>query len=201
MFSALALALAAPALADVPVIVPPPVAATIPRQLSDADRDAYRQVFQALRTGDYQMASAKLESVPTGLLTPMARSELMLANSSARDPDALTALLTLSPELPEAPALAKFVPAGAALPAQHPLVRASGPSKRAASRPNRDCAALAAKVQPLLRVNDAAGAEPLVEAAAGSLSPEALTEWRQKVAWTLARCWCRCPRRRSCRSS
>jgi len=184
MFSALALALAAPALADVPVIVPPPVAATIPRQLSDADRDAYRQVFQALRTGDYQMASAKLESVPTGLLTPMARSELMLASSSARDPDALTALLTLSPELPEAPALAKFVPAGAALPAQHPLVRAGGPSKRAASRPNRDCAALAAKVQPLLRVNDAAGAEPLVEAAAGSLSPEALTEWRQKVAWT-----------------
>ncbi len=184
LFSALALALAAPALADVPLIVPPPVSATIPRQLSDTDREAYRQVFQALRSGDYQTASTRLEGVPAGVLTPMARSELMLANSAARDPAALATLLAASPELPEAPALAKYASTGAELPPQHTLVRAAGPSKRAATRPNRDCAALAAKVQPLLRGNDAAGAEPLVEAAADSISPEALTEWRQKVAWT-----------------
>ena len=183
LFSALVLALAAPALADVPLIVPPPVTSAIPRQLNDADRDAYRQVFQALRSGDYQTAAAKLEPLQAGVLTPMARSELMLASPAARDPDTVTALLTLSPELPEAPALAKMAPNGAALPAQHPLVRVSGPSKRAATRPNRDCAALVARVQPLLRADDAAGAEPLVEAAAGSVSPEALTEWRQKVAW------------------
>jgi len=182
--SALALTLAAPALADVPVIVPPPVSATIPRQLSDADRDAYRQVFYALRSGDYQTASAKLEPLQTGVLTPMARSELMLASPATRDPDTVTALLSLSPELPEAPVLAKYAANGVALPAQHPLVRAAGPSKRAATRPNRDCAALVAKVQPLLKVNDAAAAEPLVEAAAEAISPEALTEWRQKVAWT-----------------
>ena len=60
----------------------------------------------------------------------------------------------------------------------------AGPSKRAATRPNRNCAALAAKIQPLLKANDAISAEPLVEAAADTLSPEALTEWRQKVAWT-----------------
>ena len=184
LLSAIALALAAPALADVPLIVPQPVAAALPRQLSEPDRDTYRQVFQALRSGDYQDASAKLEALPAGVLTPMARSELMLASPSARDPDTVTALLTLSPDLPEAPALAKFAPNGVALPPQHALVRPAGPSKRAASRPNRDCAALAAKVQPLLRANDATGAEPLVEAAADSISPEALTEWRQKVAWT-----------------
>jgi len=183
LLSALALALAAPALADVPVIVPPPVSVPLPRQLNDADRDAYRQVFQALRSGDYQTASAKLETLQAGVLTPMARAELMLSGSAARDPDALTALLSSSPELPEAPALAKLSANGAALPAQHVLVRMVGPSKRAASRPNRDCAALAAKVQPLLKADDATGAEPLVEAAADSISPEALTEWRQKVAW------------------
>jgi len=184
LLSALALALAAPVLADVPVIVPAPVTSAMPRQLSDSDRDSYRQIFQALRSGDYQSASARLETLPAGVLTPMARSELMLASPAARDPDTLTALLTLSPDLPEAPALAKFAANGPALPMQHALVRAAGPSKRAATRPNRDCAALAAKVQPLLRANDAIDAEPLVEAAADSISPEALTEWRQKVAWT-----------------
>ena len=183
-FSALALALAAPALADVPVIVPPPVSPVIPRQLNDGERDSYRQIFQALRSGDYQSVSDRLAGTPTGVLTPMAQAELMLASPAARAPDALATLLTASNELPEAPALAKFSASGAILPPQHALVRAAGPSKRAATRPNRDCAALAAKVQPLLRANDAIGAEPLVEAAADSISPEALTEWRQKVAWT-----------------
>jgi soluble lytic murein transglycosylase len=35
----------------------------------------------------------------------------------------------------------------------------------------------------LLRGGDAAGAEALIEAGAATLSPEALTEWRQKLAW------------------
>ena len=184
IFPALALVLAAPAFADVPVSVTPAISTGVPRQLSDSDRDTYRQVFQALRSGDYQSVAARLESVPAGVLTPMAQSELMLASPAARDPDTLTALLTLSSDLPEAPSLAKFSPNGATLPVQHALVRMLGPSKRAASRPNRDCAVLAGRVQPLLKADDAASAEPLVEAAADNISPEALTEWREKVAWT-----------------
>ena len=183
VFSALALALAAPALADVPVIVPPPVTAAIPRQLSDSERDAYRQIFQSLRSNDYQAVSDRLNGMPPGMLTPMAQAELMLASPAARSPGTLAALLAASNELPEAPALAKLSPGGAVLPPQHALARAAGPSKRATTRPNRDCAALAAKVQPLLRADDAAGAETLVEAAADSISPEGLTEWRQRVAW------------------
>ena len=184
VFSALALALAASALADVPVIVPPPVTSAIARQLSDSERDSYRQIFQALRSNDYQTVSDRLKGMQAGVLTPMAEAELMLASPAARDPDTLSMLLTSSNELPEAPALAKLSRDGAILPPQHVLVRAAGPSKRATTRPNRDCAALTAKVQPLLRADDAASAEPLVEAAADSISPEALTEWRQKVAWT-----------------
>jgi soluble lytic murein transglycosylase-like protein len=182
ILTALALALAAPAWADVPVI---PLAAPVSssRQLSDADRDSYRQIFQALRQGNYAVAASALDALPTGLLTPMARAELLLANPAARTPATISALLSAAPELPEAPALAKLAPTGATLPAQHVLVRLAGPSKRLAARPNRDCALLAAKVQPLLRANDAISAEPLVEAAADSISPEGLTEWRQKVAW------------------
>jgi soluble lytic murein transglycosylase len=181
--TALALALAAPALADVPVItLASPTASS--HQLSDSDRDAYRQVFQALRVGNYTAVANLLDGLPNGVLTPMARAELLLASPATRDPVTLLAVLSAAPELPEAPALARLSPTGAALPAQHALVRMAGPSKRGATRPNRDCAVLAARVQPLLRANDAISAEPLVEAAADSVSPEALTEWRQKVAWT-----------------
>lgn len=183
-FPALALALAAPAFADVMTALPATTApAGIPRQLSDAERSGYIQVFQALRSGDYKSAASALEALPSGTLTPIARAELMLGSADARDGDAVTALLALSPDLPEAPALAKFAPAGAALPPQHPLVRMRGPSKRAATRPTRNCETLAAKAQPLLKSGDAAGAEALVEAAADSIPPEGLTEWRQKVAW------------------
>jgi len=183
ILSALALALAAPAWADVPVItLAPPTASN--HQLSDSERDSYRQVFQALRQDNYTVAASLLDGLPNGVLTPMARAELLLASPATRDPSTISALLSAAPELPEAPSLAKLSPTGAALPVQHMLVRMAGPSKRAPTRPNRDCTVLAAKVQPMLRANDAIGAEPLVEAAADSVSPEALTEWRQKVAWT-----------------
>ena len=182
IFSALALALAAPAVADVMTAFPS-AAATAGHQLSDSERDAYTHIFQSIRAGDYQAAANGLAAVPTGALTPLARAELMLASADARDPEAVTALLALSPDLPEAPALAKYAPQGALLPPQHPLLRMRGPSKRAATRPTRNCEALAARVQPLLKGNDAAGAEALVEAAAATIPPEGLTEWRQKVAW------------------
>jgi soluble lytic murein transglycosylase-like protein len=184
LVSALALALAAPAVADVMTALPAAtVPAGIPRQLSDGERDTYRQIFQSLRSGDYQAAASGLAALPAGVLTPLAQAELMLGSADARDPQAVTALLARSPDLPEAPALARYEPGGAPLPPQHPLQRMRGPSKRVATRPTRNCETLAARVQPFLKSNDAAGAEALVEAAAASIPPEGLTEWRQKVAW------------------
>ena len=183
LLTALALALTTPAFADIPLITPPAVLTGIPRQLSDAQRDSYRQIFQSLRSGDYKTASAGLDAVPAGPLTSVARAELMLASPAARDPAALSALLALSPEMPEVVALAKYAASGAVAPPQHPLVRAAGPSKRAATRPTRDSATLAAKLQPLLKDMDAAGAEALLEESADKIAPETLTEWQQKVAW------------------
>ncbi|HWI85779.1 MAG TPA: lytic transglycosylase domain-containing protein [Sphingomonas sp.] len=177
-----ALLLAMPAAADVS-LVPPAQAAAQSSQLGAGEGERYRLIFQALRAGDYSQASAILDMVSDGPLKAVARAELLLANPAGRDPSKVAELLAAAPELPEAPALAKMSPVGAALPIQHALVRAGGPSKRAPSRPARDCAMLAAQVQPLLRTGDAAAAEILVEAASGSIAPEALTEWRYKVAW------------------
>jgi soluble lytic murein transglycosylase-like protein len=183
LFPALVLAMAAPAMADVAAIGPAPVSNSPSGPLSSAERDGYRQVFQSLRAGDYKSAAAALDMLPSGILTPIARAELMLAYPPARDPASIAALLAAAPELSEAPALARLSPGSTILPPLHPLVRMAGPSKRFMSRPTGNCGILAARVQPLLKAGDAIGAEPIVEAAAGSVAPEALTEWRYKVAW------------------
>ncbi|WP_162875410.1 lytic transglycosylase domain-containing protein [Sphingomonas crusticola] len=181
--SALALALAAPAAADVPAMLSAPVQADTLRQLNDADRLAYRQYFQLLRDRNFAAAGTLLDAQPSGPLTAVARADLFIANPSGRDPAAVLALLGAAPELPQAPVLARAAGAQVALPVQRALIRPAGPSKRAPTRPSRDCAALAARVQPLLRAGDPVSAEPIVEAAAATLTPEAVTEWRQKVAW------------------
>jgi len=172
-----------------PIETAAPVKAAV---LSDADRIAYRAIFAAIRAGDWTTASAALDARPAGPLTSVARAELFLSkNAPPADPSALGALLAAAPELPEAPALVRLASTrGLAdlpiLPATRDLVRMAGASKRASARPTRSDAAaatLATTVTPLLKANDGAAAEPLVEATASQLTPEALAEWRQRVAW------------------
>jgi soluble lytic murein transglycosylase-like protein/TolA-binding protein len=186
------LALAAPALAtriDAPIAAAPALATG----LTPAERSAYRTAFAALRAGDYATAAATLDALPNGLLTPVARAELLLASGAPNaDAAGLTALLAAAPELPEAPALAALARARGAtdlplLPPAHDLVRLDAASKRLPTRPTRAdavSAALAARANVLLKANDATTAEPLIEAAAAALAPEALTEWRARLAWS-----------------
>ena len=181
------------AAATVTVAPAPPLPTSAPSpQLGDADRAAYAAVFAAIRAGDWNGASGALDALPAGPLTPLARAELYIARGApAADVATLAALLATAPDLPEAPALARLARArGAAdlpaLPPQRDLIRLAGASKRAASRPTRSDAAvqtLALQVQPLLKAGDPVAAEPLVEAAVPLLTPEATTEWRQRVAW------------------
>jgi soluble lytic murein transglycosylase-like protein len=168
------------------------VTATKPGTISDVDRAAYHLVFAAIHAGDWVTASAALDARPDGVLTSVARAELFLAKSAPR-PDVvkLAGLLAAAPELPEAPALNRMaVQQGVTdlpiLPQPHELVRLAGASKRVAARPTRSDAAaarLSSIATPLVKANDGAGAEEKVEAVAGQLSPEALAEWRQRVAW------------------
>ena len=183
----------AAALAAAPVPAAPASATPqLPRQLSDADRDACRQVLAALRARDWATAGAALDALPAGVLTPVLRAELYTATGAPQtDPSVLATLVAAAPDLPEAPTLARLAQArGAtalpALPIQHDLVRFAGASKRVAARATRSDATaqrLSLQVQPLLKAGDTAAAEALVEIAAGSLTPEALAEWRERVAW------------------
>jgi soluble lytic murein transglycosylase-like protein len=186
LLSAVALAWAAPAAAGAPFFVATPNAiapASTDRLLSDSERTTFRQYFQLLRDRNFSAATALLDAQPAGALTSVARAELLLANPAGRDSASVAALLNAAPDLPEAPMLARSAGTAFSLPVQRSLIRVAGPSKRAPSRPNGDCRALAARVQPLLKADNPSAAEPIVEAAASTLSPEALTEWRQKVAW------------------
>ena len=71
----LAIGAAAPALASGESPGGPGSHATaVPPQLSDADRAAYRAVFAAIRSGNWTDASARLDAMPDGLLTPVARA-------------------------------------------------------------------------------------------------------------------------------
>jgi len=180
------LATAAPAAAqDAAPLPPPSVAAPAP--------PSWPGVFAALRARDWATAQRMAEQLPDGPLKPVARAEALLGSGApGTDAATLAALVAEAPALPEAPALAALARArGVAiatpLPAEQPLMRGPQPSRRLAARAGRADAAvarLAAQVQPLIKANDPVSAEPLVEAAAIELAPEALAEWRQRVAWT-----------------
>ncbi|MEH3106540.1 MAG: lytic transglycosylase domain-containing protein [Sphingomonas fennica] len=174
------------------VLAPDAPPAAAPAAAPGDERSAFRQIFAAIRAQDWATAASLIDAYPTALLAPVARAELILAKGSPRaEAPAILDVLARAPDLPQAPALAKLARSrGAAdlpaLPPQRDLIRYAGAPKRAAARPTRSDAAatvLSAAVTPLLRADRPAEAEALVEAAAATLTAEALTEWRQKVAW------------------
>lgn len=187
-----ALIATAPAFAGTTQMVEQPSANILSRQLNDADRAAYRQIAAALRANDWATVASGLDALPNGALTPVFRAELFAAKGAPRaEIAALTALLAAMPDLPQGPALTKLAVAQGAtglppLAVQHDLVRVAGASKRTMVRATRSDAVaqkLATQVQPLLKANDPATAEPLVEMAASQLTPEAQSEWRARLAW------------------
>jgi len=168
-------------------------AAAVPAQLDAAARGNYRAVFAAIRAGDWSVAAARLDAIPDGLLTPLARAELYLAKGSPKvDGAALLMLLTNSPELPEADQLARLarsrgVTAIPALPSENGLRRQPAAPRRQTARSLRSdaaAAALGAKITPLIKADSPSAAEALLIDAENRLTPEARTEWQQRVAWS-----------------
>ncbi len=185
------LALAAPAHAE-------PARSGIATQLDAARRDGYRAVFAAIRAGQYDDAAARLDGMGDGPLHAVARAELFLAKGSPRpDNAALTALVGRAPELPEAPqlvALLKKRGGGAAgdlvlptLPTPRQLTPVKGAPRRLAARAVRSDAAaarLAVQIRPLVKEDRAGEMEGYLLAAQEELTPEARTEWQQRIAWS-----------------
>jgi hypothetical protein len=166
-------------------------AARIPAQLDAGQREQYRAVFQALREHRWTDAQIGLAAMPPGPLHAYARAALVTAKGSPIvELEAVLQLLTSAPELPQAAELhriarARGVEALPPLPIAQPLVWRDGAPTRARAKAVRSdavAAQLAVAMQPLVKADDGAGAEALLTVTDG-LSPEALTEWRQRVAW------------------
>ena len=150
-------------------------------------------VFEALRSGDWASAKAGIAALPDHVLTPVATAELYLAKNSPRvERDDVLALVAHAPDLPQAPqllALAKKRGAGdlPVLPVARDLDWVNGAPRRVAARVNADdvaAAALAQQARPLLKGDQPAAAEALLTTSDAMLSPEARTEWQQRVAWS-----------------
>ena len=181
------LPLAAHAAGDPPTAV---MSRGIPAQLDSEQRDGYRAVFKAIHDKRWADAQLLLTQLKPGPLHAIAQAELYVAKGSPKVDDAsLLAVLTTAPELPEAPAIARILAnhdvAAPALPVQQRLVWVSGASVRTRARPTKlDLAAadLTLKMQPFIKGDMGPEAQALLEATP-DLSPEAQTEWQQRVAW------------------
>ena len=164
----------------------------IPDQLDSDQRAGYRAVFAAIREERWQDAQIKLDAMKPGPLHAIARAELYTAKNSPKvELEPLMALLADAPELPQAAQLARLAKLRGAtetpsLPVAQRLVWFDGaPVRQRARSIKSDQAAteVALAIQPFIKNDDGVQAEALVEQFAPDLTPEALTEWQQKVAW------------------
>jgi len=188
---------AAPLLAaETPLAALPAAAApakAIPDQLKSAERDQYRAAFASIRSGNWADAAQRLDGMPDSLLTNFARAELYTAKGSPKVPvDAIVALLTRAPELPQAADLARLARSRGAealpdLPATRDLVRLAGASRRLAARTNRSDAVaveIRSPILSLIKSDQPAEAEALLLSRQSELTAEARTEWQQRIAWS-----------------
>ncbi len=164
----------------------------IPDQL-DADQQAgYRAVFTAIREQHWADAQLKLDSMKPGPLHAIARAELYTAKDSPKvELQPLMDLLAEAPELPQAEQIARMAKKRGAvetptLPYAQRLVWYDGaPVRQRAHSIKSDDAAteIALAIQPFVKDDKGPEAEALVGEHEADLTPEALTEWQQKVAW------------------
>ena len=194
--------LAAPALAQTPdplapIAQNPATPTTTPVATAPAGpgvtvpRD-WRGVFDAIDAGQWASAQAGIAALPPGILTPVARAELYTAKGSPTvDLASLQALIAQAPELPQAEQLAAMaITRGATaapliVPERATVNLGSAPLRYKARPVQGEPAAdeLRAILDPLIKTDDAAGAEAQLLIYAPQLSAEARAEAGQRVAF------------------
>ncbi|MDF2382381.1 lytic transglycosylase domain-containing protein [Nostoc ellipsosporum NOK] len=164
----------------------------IPDQLDSDQKAGYRKVFAALHAQRWQDAQLQLDSMKPGPLHAIARAELYTAKNSPKVELApLLQLIGDAPELPQADQLSRMARTrGAmttpAIPAAARLIWYDGaPVRQRARSIKSDTAAteIALAIQPYVKADQGAEAEGVVARFEADLTPEARTEWQQKVAW------------------
>ena len=152
----------------------------------------WRGVFDAIDAGNWTSARAGIATLPANILTPLAKAELYTAKGSPTvDLPSLQAVLAEAPELPQAEQLARMAwNRGAAATPWYLAEKAtvslgSAPGRYRAKPVQGEDAAdqLRAILDPLIKVDDAAGAEAQLLTYAPSLSLEARAEAATRVAF------------------
>jgi soluble lytic murein transglycosylase len=152
----------------------------------------WRGVFDAIDAGNWPSAQAGIAALPPGLLTPVAKAELYTAKGSpVVDLGSLQALISQAPELPEANQLGLMaIKRGATttplvVPEKDVVVLGSSPVRYRANPVTGEPAAdaLRASLDPLIKADDASGAEALLVTQAPSLSAEARAEAGTRVSF------------------
>jgi len=172
-------------------LVGAPTLEQIPDQLDAEQRGAYRQVFAAIRDGKWTDAQIQLDTMKPGPLHAIARAEMYTAKGSPRvELEPLVALLNEAPELPEAEQVARLASLRGAvglppLPVAQRLIWQDGAPRRVRAKSLKGdliAADLALKMQPYVKADMGREAQSLLDSTVG-LTPEALTEWQQKISW------------------
>lgn len=173
-----------------PVVVQPQQQQPAPQPVLVVPRN-WREVFAAIRAGNWAGARAGINALPPGPLAAVAKAELYTAKGSpVVELPQLQAILAEAPELPNADQIARLaLTRGATSP---PLVMQKRPVVSLGSAPGRYrprpvsgeplADALRSQLDPLIKANAAADAEAAFLAQAPYLSANARAEMAQRVA-------------------
>lgn len=161
----------------------------VPYEPSIKDNQSFSAIYAAISAKNWTEAARLIDAAPKGPMAAMARAELYLAAGSPKvDASQLQKLLNEAPYLPQAEQLEKIAEKRGAsgLPAlpgtQRFAYRGSAPKRDLPD--NAATGALRDKIQAHIKNDDPASAEAAVEAASATLSADALTELRYRVAWS-----------------
>ena len=162
-------------------------------QLSQSDRAAYREVFAMIDAADWTGAAARIEGMADSPLKFAALAELYTAKGSPKvELDPLLDLLRKAPETAKAEQLSRLAELRGAtilppLPATQRLVwQGSQPRRGRAKGVTGDAVAdrLEPQVTALITDNKPAEAEALFVAQQEFLTPDARTQFQQRIAWS-----------------
>jgi soluble lytic murein transglycosylase len=165
---------------------PAPTVSTVP-----VPRD-WRGVFDAIDSGNWASAQAGIAALPPSILTPVAKAELYTAKDSpVVDLGSLMALISQSPDLPEANQLGLMaLKRGSTtpvlvVPEKPTVVLGSAPVRYRARPVSGDPAAdqLRSALDPLVKADDASGAEALLASQGPTLSLDGRAEAATRVAF------------------
>src|SRR4051812_34882358 len=152
----------------------------------------WRAVFDAIDAGNWAAARAGISALPPSILTPVAKAELYTAKGSpVADLPSLQSLIAQAPELPQADQLAAMAFRRGAtepllvVPEKATVNLGSAPVRYKTRALQGDPAAdqLRSILDPLIKADDAAGAEAQLLVYAPQLSAEARAEAGQRVAF------------------